>query len=70
MAGVGFGLIGRLNVRARLSPLPPVLMSVQRLSELPVEILEKTFLCLPGQDIIKLEAVRRIFSDSGTKLRF
>ena len=35
-------------------------MSVQGLSELPVEILEKMFLCLTGQDIIRLESVREI----------
>ena len=30
------------------------------LTELPVEILEKAFMCLPGQDIIKMEVVRRV----------
>ena len=33
--------------------------STSRLTELPVEILEKILLHLPGQDIIKIEAVRR-----------
>ena len=28
------------------------------LTELPAETLEQTFLCLPGQEIIKMEAVR------------
>ena len=41
----------------RLSPLPLIPMSVQRLYELPVEILEKTFLHLPGQDTVRLESV-------------
>ena len=32
--------------------------SIPCLTELPVETLEQTFLCLPGQDIIKMEVVR------------
>ena len=36
-------------------------MSVSKLylTEFPVEILEKVFMCLPGQDIIRMEVVRR-----------
>ena len=42
--------------------------SMSRLAELPPEILEQTFLNLPGQDIIKIGAVRRVATNS-TRLR-
>ena len=32
--------------------------SISNLAELPIEILEKILLQLPGQDIVKIEAVR------------
>lgn len=41
--------------------------STPRLTELPIEILEQIALQLPGQDIIKIEAVRRAMVTS-TKL--
>jgi len=34
--------------------------SILRLTELPIETLEQILLCLPGQDVIKMEAVRRV----------
>jgi len=37
-----------------------MLVSIFRLTDLPVEILEQIFLHLPGQDVIKMEVVRRI----------
>jgi len=58
----GMGLlivpIGRL-----FSYLSLILMSapVSHLTELPIEITEQILLHLPGQDIIKMEAVRRAF---------
>jgi len=36
---------------------------VPRLTGLPAEILEHVLLHLPGQDIIKMEVVRRLFAD-------
>jgi len=36
--------------------------SVLCLSELPIEILEKILLHLPGQDIVKVEVVRRVIA--------
>ncbi|KAF9649089.1 hypothetical protein BDM02DRAFT_1993637 [Thelephora ganbajun] len=60
------GIVDLLNVSiGRLSPLPLILMSalVSHLSELPIETLEQIFLYLPGQDIIKMEAVSRRFRD-------
>jgi len=38
------------------------LNSMFRLTELPVEILEQVLLHLPGQDIIKVEAVRCVIA--------
>lgn len=38
--------------------------SISHLTELPIEILEQILLHLPGQDIIKMEAVRRANGDS------
>ena len=34
---------------------------VSHLTKIPVEILEKIFLLLPGQDVIRMEAVRELF---------
>ena len=36
--------------------------STPRLAELPIEILEQILLHLPGQDVIKMEVVRRIIT--------
>jgi len=50
----------------RLFHLPLILMSepVSRITMLPVEILEQIFLHLPGQDIIKMDLVRGVMSNS------
>jgi len=63
------GSRGRVSLieRGRLfSLLPLILMSApaHHLTELPIEILEKILLYLPGQDIIKMEAVRAVSSNS------
>ena len=34
---------------------------VSHLTEIPIEILEKIFLYLPGQDVIRMEAVLELF---------
>ena len=34
-------------------------MLLSNLAELPVEVLEQVLIHLPGQDIVKMEAVRR-----------
>jgi len=39
-------------------------MSIPRLTELPLEILEQILLHLPGQDIIKMDVVRRVTANS------
>jgi len=36
--------------------------STSRLTELPIEILEEILLRLPNQDVIKMEAVRRMIA--------
>ena len=48
----------------RLFHLPPILMfaTVSHLTELPIEILEQIFLHLPGQDVIRIEAVWGVVS--------
>jgi hypothetical protein len=52
------------------SPLTLNAMSASTpcLSELPTEILERVFLHLPGQDIIKMEVVRVVANPYGPVL--
>lgn len=45
----------RASVNPKTMPTPP-----SDLTELPIEILERILLCLPGQDIIKIEMVRSV----------
>jgi len=45
-----------------LNPTNTMPVSIFRLTELPVEILEQIFLHLPGQDVIKMEVVRRVIA--------
>jgi len=49
-----------LTTTTRWASTNPKIMSapLPNLPELPVEILEQVLLCLPGQDIVKMEAVR------------
>lgn len=39
-------------------------MSIPHLAELPLEILEQILLHLPGQDIIKMDVVRKVMANS------
>jgi len=43
------------SANSKTMPAPP-----PNLTDLPIEILERIFLCLPGQDIIKIETVRSV----------
>jgi len=63
--GVVVDAIITVSIR-RLFHLPLNLMSalVPCLAGLPIEILERILLHLPGQDVVKMEAVRGIVSDS------
>jgi len=51
------------NTNSRhLKNLPWALVSLTCLTELPIEILEQILLCLPNQDVIKMEAVQRVIA--------
>ena len=61
---MGFPQTVPLGVYSTHLPLAIMSALLSHFADLPIEILEQIFLYLPGQDIVKMEAVRGIVSSS------